>query len=175
MSSGMLDRVIWARLEQAGIPVEWAPSPNFGERLGVSKPGLVVMHYTALELDATLARLCDPGIEASTHFVIDRSGAVYALVSVEKRAWHAGRSDFRGITDVNSHSVGIDLVFVPDTDIKYSEEQYKTLKLLLAALRKQFRFKAQDVVGHEEVATPAGRKQDPGPAFDWEMVRGWIR
>ena len=86
-----------------------APSPNWNERqLPVS---MVVLHYTGMRTSAeALERMCDPAAEVSAHYMIDEDGTVIRLVNEEKRAWHAGRSSWRGVTDINSASVGIELV-----------------------------------------------------------------
>ena len=85
------------------------PSPNCDERaLPVS---MVVLHYTGMQSGAeALERLCDPEAKVSAHYLIDEDGSVAALVPEDRRAWHAGRSYWRGITDVNSASIGIELV-----------------------------------------------------------------
>ena len=85
------------------------PSPNWNERkLPIS---MVVLHYTGMPSAAeALARLIDPASEVSAHYFIDEDGTVTRLVPEDKRAWHAGRAYWRGITDVNSASIGIELV-----------------------------------------------------------------
>ncbi|MEY4721829.1 MAG: hypothetical protein RIQ46_1554, partial [Pseudomonadota bacterium] len=86
-----------------------APSPNWNERL--LPVTMVVLHYTGMEsADAALSRMCDPAAEVSAHYMIDEDGTVTQLVDEGKRAWHAGRSCWRGVRDVNSASVGIELV-----------------------------------------------------------------
>jgi N-acetyl-anhydromuramyl-L-alanine amidase AmpD len=131
----------------------------------------VVIHYTALEWAETVERLCSPAVDASTHFVIDRDGSVGQLVSVDRKAWHAGVSHLAGRDHVNEFSVGVDLVFVPGADSRYSDAQYRALGALLSALAAVFGISRDRVVGHDHVARPTGRKQDPGPAFDWARVR----
>ena len=85
------------------------PSPNWNERrLPVS---MVVLHYTGMRsADEALERMCDPAAEVSAHYMIDEDGTVIQLVDDEKRAWHAGKSYWRGETDINSASIGIELV-----------------------------------------------------------------
>ncbi|MEY4056021.1 MAG: hypothetical protein RL519_1356, partial [Pseudomonadota bacterium] len=85
------------------------PSPNWNERqLPVS---MVVLHYTGMEsAEAALERLCDEAAQVSAHYLIEEDGTVHRLVREDRRAWHAGKSLWRGITDVNSASVGIELV-----------------------------------------------------------------
>jgi N-acetylmuramoyl-L-alanine amidase len=82
------------------------PSPNWNARkLPVS---MLVLHYTGMPTaQEALDRMCDPAAEVSAHYMIDEGGTVSRLVAEDKRAWHAGRSYWRGITDINSASVGI--------------------------------------------------------------------
>ncbi len=85
------------------------PSPNFDERkLPVS---MIVIHYTGMcDAASALDRLTDPTSKVSSHYLIAEDGQIYRLVSETKRAWHAGKAHWRGIDDVNSASIGIELV-----------------------------------------------------------------
>jgi N-acetylmuramoyl-L-alanine amidase len=145
------------------------PSPNWDERaLPVS---MVVLHYTGMPTaDEALARMCDPAAKVSAHYMIDEDGTVTRLVDEDKRAWHAGRSFWRGISDVNSASVGIELVnpghewgYRPFTDL-----QMDALIPLLAAISDRHGVSAANVVGHSDVAPR--RKDDPGELFDWDRL-----
>jgi N-acetylmuramoyl-L-alanine amidase len=145
------------------------PSPNWDERaLPIS---MVVLHYTGMPSAAEAqARLTDPAAKVSAHYLIDEDGIVTQLVPEEKRAWHAGRSWWRGITDVNSASIGIELVN-PGHEFGYRpfpEAQMSSLLPLLADICWRRKIYPANVVGHSDVA-PA-RKQDPGELFDWEML-----
>ena len=146
-----------------------APSPNWNERqLPVT---MVVLHYTGMEsADAALARMCDPAAEVSAHYMIDEDGTVIQLVDEGKRAWHAGRSYWRGVRDVNSASVGIELVN-PGHEFGYRpfpEAQMEALIPLLSGIVDRHDVPRANVVGHSDIA-PA-RKQDPGELFDWEWL-----
>jgi len=143
------------------------PSPNFNARqLPVS---MVVLHYTGMETAAAaLERMCNPAAEVSAHYMIDEDGTVTQLVDEAHRAWHAGKSYWRGVTDVNSASVGIELVN-PGHEFGYRpfpEAQLEALLPLLADIVKRHDVPRANVVGHSDVA-PA-RKQDPGELFPWE-------
>lgn len=143
------------------------PSPNWNERkLPIS---MVVLHYTGMEsADAALERMCDPAAEVSAHYMIDEDGTVIGLVDEDKRAWHAGRAFWRGETDVNSASIGIELVN-PGHEFGYrpfTEAQVGALLPLLSDIVKRHDIPRANVVGHSDVA-PA-RKQDPGELFPWE-------
>ena len=85
------------------------PSPNFDERaLPVT---MIVLHYTGMpDCQGAIDRLTSPEAKVSAHYCIDEDGTVYRLVDEDKRAWHAGKSYWRGVTDVNSASVGIEIV-----------------------------------------------------------------
>lgn len=144
-------------------------SPNWNERkLPVS---MVVLHYTGMKTaEEALARLTDPKSEVSAHYLIDEAGVVTRLVREENRAWHAGRAYWRGITDVNSASVGIELVN-PGHEFGYRlfpQAQMEALIPLLADVIKRHKVPYANVVGHSDVA-PA-RKQDPGELFDWPLL-----
>lgn len=145
------------------------PSPNWNERqLPVS---MVVLHYTGMErAEAALAQLCDPAKEVSAHYLIEEDGAVHRLVREERRAWHAGRSCWRGVTDVNSASVGIELVN-PGHEFGYRpfpDAQMEALLPLLAGIVQRHDIPRANVVAHSDIA-PA-RKQDPGELFDWDLL-----
>lgn len=145
------------------------PSPNWNTRkLPVS---MVVLHYTGMESGtAALERLCDPAAEVSAHYMIDEDGTVTRLVDEDKRAWHAGRSYWRGETDLNSASVGIELVN-PGHEFGYRpfpDAQMEALLPLLADIVKRHGIAPVNVVGHSDIA-PA-RKTDPGELFDWDTL-----
>jgi N-acetylmuramoyl-L-alanine amidase len=144
-------------------------SPNWDERaLPIS---MVVLHYTGMQsAEEALERLCDPKAKVSAHYLIDEDGRVTALVPEDKRAWHAGRSYWRGNTDVNSASIGIELVN-PGHEWGYRpfpDAQMEALLPLLADIVGRHDIAPANVVGHSDVA-PA-RKEDPGELFDWEQL-----
>jgi N-acetylmuramoyl-L-alanine amidase len=144
-------------------------SPNWNERkLPIS---MVVLHYTGMQsAKEALERMCDPEAEVSAHYMIDEEGIVTNLVPEAKRAWHAGRSYWRGETDVNSASIGIELVN-PGHEFGYRpfpEAQMDALLPLLADIMDRHDIPRANVVGHSDIA-PA-RKQDPGELFDWERL-----
>ena len=145
------------------------PSPNWDERaLPVT---MAVLHYTGMRTGAeAIERLCDPQAKVSAHYVIEEDGTVIRLVPEDKRAWHAGRSYWRGVTDVNSASVGIEIVN-PGHEFGYrpfTDAQMDALCPLLADIVKRHDIPRANVVGHSDIA-PA-RKQDPGELFDWDLL-----
>jgi N-acetylmuramoyl-L-alanine amidase len=147
----------------------YTPSPNFNDRaVSVS---MVVLHYTGMPTGAeALERLLDPEAAVSAHYLIDEDGTVHAMVAEDKRAWHAGRSYWRGESDVNSASIGIELVN-PGHEWGYRpfpDAQMGALLPLLARIVKRHDVPRANVVGHSDIA-PA-RKDDPGELFDWDML-----
>ncbi|MEM6624059.1 MAG: N-acetylmuramoyl-L-alanine amidase [Pseudomonadota bacterium] len=147
------------------------PSPNHGERRGVARPDMVVLHYTGMQTaEAALARLCDPGPEVSAHYLIAEDGRLWQLVDEARRAWHAGVSRWGAITDVNSHAIGIELAN-PGHHLGYPpfpHPQIAVLEGLLAQILARWSIPPGRVVGHEHVAP--GRKIDPGERFDWARL-----
>lgn len=143
------------------------PSPNYTERRGGLRPSLVVIHYTAMQSCAEArARLCDPNVEVSAHWLISEAGEVEALVPEEMRAWHAGAGSWAGREDVNSQSIGIELAN-PSTH-PYPEPQMAALETLLKGILDRWQIPAHRVIGHSDMAP--GRKSDPGSRFDWQRL-----
>lgn len=106
-------------------------------------------------------------LRVSAHFLVDRQGEVTQFVDTEWKAWHAGQSRFRGSTDVNRFSVGIELE--GDEETPYEGAQYGSLARLLGAVVEAHPTITRDrIVGHEHVAP--GRKRDPGPLFSWQTL-----
>ena len=101
------------------------PSPNFGLRTEGTDIEFIILHYTAMSTENSLERLCDPVHEVSCHYLIDPSGFCYHIVEDNKRAWHAGKSYWRGYHDLNSRSLGIELVNSGNEN--YPEPQMKSL------------------------------------------------
>ncbi|HEX8622426.1 MAG TPA: N-acetylmuramoyl-L-alanine amidase [Allosphingosinicella sp.] len=146
-----------------------APSPNFDERsLPVS---MLVLHYTGMaDGHSAIARLRDPQSKVSAHYLVGEDGEVLRMVDEDKRAWHAGRAYWRGLTDVNGASIGIEIVN-PGHEFGYrpfAEAQMDALVPLVADIVGRYRIRPPYVVGHSDVA-PA-RKEDPGELFDWARL-----
>ena len=142
------------------------PSPNFGDRRGGAAVDLIVLHYTVLDCAEALARLCDPVAEVSAHYLIDRDGTVLSLVPESARAWHAGAGAWGGAGDVNSRSVGIELV--NSGAEPFPEAQMLALEDLLAKAMARHGLGPQSVIAHSDMAPE--RKSDPGPRFDWRRL-----
>ncbi|MGD9664397.1 MAG: N-acetylmuramoyl-L-alanine amidase, partial [Novosphingobium sp.] len=123
------------------------PSPNWNMRKAAIS--MVVLHYTGMRTgDEALERMCDPAAEVSAHYMIEEDGTVLRLVDEDKRAWHAGKALWRGIRDVNSASIGIELVN-PGHDWGYRpfpEAQIDALLPLLADIVKRHDIPRANVV-----------------------------
>ena len=144
-------------------------SPNHDERsLPVT---MLVLHYTGMQDAASaIARLTDPAAKVSSHYLVAEDGQIVRLVPEDRRAWHAGKSRWRGIGDVNSASIGIEIVN-PGHEFGYRpfpEAQMNALVPLIAEITKRHAIAPANVVGHSDVAPQ--RKRDPGELFDWELL-----
>ena len=146
-----------------------APSPNFDARTKV--PDMLVLHYTGMQSgDAALARLCDPEARVSSHYLVEEDGRIFRLVAEERRAWHAGRSFWKGEEGVNHASIGIEIVN-PGHEFGYRafpEAQVAAVIALVADIRTRWEIEDSRIIGHSDVA-PA-RKQDPGELFPWKRL-----
>ena len=142
------------------------PSSNYGLRKADTEIEFIILHYTAMSTEKSLERLCDPVHEVSCHYLIDPSGVCYQLVDDNKRAWHAGKSYWRGYHDLNSRSLGIELVNSGNED--YPEAQMKSLIKLLQHLIESLALNPKNILGHSDIA-PA-RKLDPGKWFNWQKL-----
>lgn len=157
-------------------------SPNFGPRPPGACIDLLVVHSISLppgryggdEVQRLFTNRLDwdahpyfgqiRGLEVSAHFYIRRDGALWQFVSADDRAWHAGASQWRGRANCNDDSVGVELEGLEGD--RFEDAQYDVLAGLAAALAD--RYPIAHVAGHEHIAP--GRKQDPGPGFDWRRL-----
>lgn len=162
-------------------------SPNFGPRPAGAEVTLAVIHSISLPpgefggdaIERLFANRLDwqahsyfktiQGIEVSAHFLIRRDGQLLQFVSCDFRAWHAGKSSWRGQEDCNDYSIGIELEGLEGG--LFEPAQYTSLARLLRALAR--RYSLGEVVGHEDVAP--GRKKDPGAGFEWRLLARSLR
>ncbi|MFA5593509.1 MAG: N-acetylmuramoyl-L-alanine amidase [Micavibrio sp.] len=142
-------------------------SPNFNERKGEGV-SLIVLHYTGMETARqAIERLTDPQSEVSAHYTVDEDGSIYRHVDEAMRAWHAGHSCWQGESDINSVSIGVELVN-PGHEWGYrpfTGAQMKALTALCKDVMARHGIEPENIVGHSDVA-PA-RKSDPGEYFPW--------
>lgn len=152
-------------------PVALHPSPNHGPRPRPASIDVLVLHYTGMESgEAALTRLCDPAAEVSAHYLVEEDGRVFQLVPEHRRAWHAGHAAWRGKGDVNSNSIGIEIVnpghawgYRP-----FPAPQIAALIPLCQGIIARHNIPAQNVVGHSDIAP--NRKEDPGELFPWRQL-----
>ena len=147
------------------------PSPNFGERKNVTAPDMIVLHYTGLaDAASAISRLCTAGTEVSAHYVVFEDGNIVQCVPESARAWHAGASSWAGDTDINSRSIGIEIVNrghvlgYPDFPIRQTAAVIALCKGII--LRREV--PAHRILAHSDVAP--GRKKDPGEKFPWRLL-----
>lgn len=143
-------------------------SPNFGHRRGGAKPSIILLHYTGMESgEAAETWLCAPESEVSCHYVVHEDGRIVQLVHEAERAWHAGQSSWQGNPDVNSASIGVEIINpghafgYPD----FPKEQIAAVIELCRAIGKRHNIRPERVLAHSDVAP--GRKIDPGEKFPW--------
>lgn len=150
-----------------------SPSPNHNERPAGDAVSCLVVHYTGMQSGAAaLQRLVDPAAAVSAHYLIEEDGLIYRLVDEERRAWHAGRSLWGGRDDINSVSVGIELVN-PGHQWGYRAfppAQMQSFIRLAREIIGRHRILPERILGHSDVAPD--RKEDPGELFDWAWCAG---
>lgn len=145
------------------------PSPNFNDRQG--SVDILLLHYTGMKSGKeALDRLCDPAAQVSAHYLIEEDGRIFQLVAEEKRAWHAGRSHWAGESDINSRSIGIEIVN-PGHEFGYRAfppQQIGAVIALSKEILPRWAIPAARVLGHSDVAPL--RKEDPGELFPWRQL-----
>ena len=144
------------------------PSPNRDARK--QAVDMIVLHYTAQSAEDARARLCDPLARVSSHYLVYEDGHIDQLVPERLRAWHAGVSSWEGERDINSRSVGIEIVH-PGHDGGYPDFPRPQIDAVIALCRDivaRHKIRADRVVAHSDIA-PA-RKQDPGEKFPWDRL-----
>jgi len=142
---------------------QWRPSPNHGPR----KANYVVLHHTSSDtLERAFATLTSPSAQVSSHYLIGRDGRTLQLVDEDRRAWHAGESYWGGHTDINSASIGIELV--NNGKEPFAPAQIKALLALLADIQNRHKIPHANILGHADVAP--GRKADPSAHFPWRQL-----
>jgi len=147
------------------------PSPNFDERTGVERPDILLLHYTGMRsCTEAVARLTDAAARVSAHYTVDEDGTAYAHVPEHLRAWHAGVSSWRGASDINARSIGIEIVN-PGHEFGYRPFPDAQIEAVIALGREivaRHRVPQRNIIGHSDVAP--GRKTDPGGLFPWKRL-----
>nr|WP_245314511.1 N-acetylmuramoyl-L-alanine amidase [Labrys sp. WJW] len=148
-------------------------SPNHGERLDPVSPALLILHYTGMPDGAlALARLSDPASQVSCHYLVDEDGRIVQMVPETRRAWHAGQANWEGMADINSRSIGIEIVN-PGHEWGYRDfpaAQMTAVKALCRDIVSRHGIRPYHVLGHSDIAPL--RKTDPGERFDWAGLAG---
>ncbi|WP_026261505.1 N-acetylmuramoyl-L-alanine amidase [Kiloniella laminariae] len=143
-------------------------SPNFGPRPKGQKPDMLLLHYTGMKTGGdALQRLCDPAAQVSAHYLVEENGDILRLVEEDQRAWHAGVSCWAGDSDINSCSIGIEIVN-PGHEWGYRAfpaPQMRAVTQLCLAILSRHQIPAERILAHSDVAPL--RKEDPGELFDW--------
>jgi len=146
-------------------------SPNFNKRKKGTSVNFVILHYTAFkDSNKALKHLCEKKNNVSAHFLINKSGKIYYLVNTCNRAWHAGKSYWKGFSDINSISIGIELDNSGHHNIfeNYTSLQIKSLIELLTNISISFAINKHNILGHSDIAPY--RKIDPGEKFPWKKL-----
>jgi N-acetylmuramoyl-L-alanine amidase len=148
-----------------------APSPNFGERAGGRSPDILLLHYTGMETaDGALKWLRAPESQVSCHYFVHEDGRVDQLVREADRAWHAGKSFWKGEVDINSASIGIEIANAghPGGLPDFPEAQVNAVIELCLDCGRRWKIAPERVLAHSDVAPI--RKVDPGEKFPWNRL-----
>lgn len=146
-------------------------SPNFGPRVGVSAPDMIILHYTGMATgEGAESWLCNPESEVSSHYLVHEDGRIVQMVRESDRAWHAGRASWKGVADINSRSVGIEIVnpghFLGYPD--FADAQIEAVIGLCAGICARHGIPRERILAHSDVSP--GRKIDPGEKFPWDRL-----
>jgi N-acetylmuramoyl-L-alanine amidase len=155
----------------SSIASDVIPSPNHGERSPGRMPDMILLHYTGMpDAEGALARLCTAGTDVSAHYVVLEDGRIVQCVPEAKRAWHAGIASWAGEDDINSCSIGVEIVN-RGHDWGYPEFPLRQIAAVIALCRGimlRRNVPAHRVLAHSDVAP--SRKKDPGEKFPWHSL-----
>ncbi|WP_203291722.1 N-acetylmuramoyl-L-alanine amidase [Maricaulis parjimensis] len=184
-------------------PAPFRQTPNISRGRTIT-PQYLVIHYTAgSSFDSSVDWLTNPDAQASAHLVIGRDGEIMQLADFNARTWHAGKSSWRGLSGLNSHSIGIELdnagilTKTPDGWRSAFQKTYPEADGMEAAhkngggMRGWHRYTLNQIEALVAIGSALvreyglkdvighddiapNRKSDPGPAFPMEMVRSRI-
>jgi N-acetylmuramoyl-L-alanine amidase len=151
--------------------VEVRPSPNHGERRDGRQPDMIILHYTGMPTaEAALDWLTVSESEVSSHYMVFENGRVVQLVPEARRAWHAGKSFWKGETDINSCSIGIEIANAghPGGLPDFPGLQIEAVTALCQDILSRNFIPTERVLAHSDVAPI--RKVDPGEKFPWDQL-----
>ena len=148
-------------------------SPNYSKKTRKKgKIRFLIIHYTGMQsVRASINRLTNPKHKVSCHYLIDRKGKIFQMVEDDKIAWHAGKSKWQKLTNLNNSSIGIELVNKGHRFgyQKFPRKQINILAKLCIKLRKKYKIKNRFILGHSDIAPL--RKSDPGEKFPWPELK----
>ena len=147
-------------------------SISFGKRRKGTSIKYIIIHYTAIvDYKEALEFLCDKKNKVSSHFFISKNGKIYYLVDMKKRAWHAGKSFWKDVEDINSYSIGIELDNSGHHNNfeNYPSKQIISLIKLIKNITKKYNIGIMNILGHSDVSPY--RKIDPGEKFPWKILK----
>ncbi len=164
------------------LVAELCPSPNHGERIGFAAPDMILLHYTGAPTGEqreawladpggqALAWLVNPAANVSAHYLVHEDGRIVQLVSEARRAWHAGLASWRGVSDINSCSIGIEIVNLGHEAglPSFPPAQIAAVIALCKSAMSRHGIAPRRVLAHSDVAP--GRKVDPGERFPWDVL-----
>jgi N-acetylmuramoyl-L-alanine amidase len=147
-------------------------SPNYSNKTRrIRDIKYVVIHYTGMQSEIeSLKRLKNIKSKVSCHYFINYKGVVAQMVMDQKVAWHAGKSRWKNFINLNDNSIGIELV---NKGHEFGYENFSNLQIkslidLCKALKKKYKIKKENFLGHSDIAPL--RKLDPGEKFPWEKL-----
>lgn len=127
----------------------------------------LIIHYTEMNFDDALSKLCDSTANVSAHYIIKKSGQIYQLVGDFYRAWHCGLSCWKKDYAINDSSIGIELDNLGTEEFQL--EQINSLLELLKLLQNKYNIARENILGHSDISPE--RKIDPGLYFDWNLLK----
>jgi N-acetylmuramoyl-L-alanine amidase len=155
----------------SSIASDVIPSMNYGERNKGRLPDMILLHYTGMpDVEGAIAQLCTAGTDVSAHYIVLEDGRIVQCVPEAKRAWHAGLASWAGEEDINSCSIGVEIVN-RGHDWGYPEFPLRQTAAVIALCRGimlRRNVPSHRVLAHSDVA-PA-RKKDPGEKFPWHSL-----
>jgi len=155
-----------APVAKGGAPpkpaIRWVGSPHFNNRRRPDDITAIIIHSTANNsLEGVVNWFNNPSAKVSAHYTIGKDGEIVQHVQDIHRAWHAGRSVWKGRNSCNDYTIGIELVNLNDGADPYPEAQHQANVALCAYLAHKYNITVDDIIGHVDIAIPPGRKSDP--------------
>ncbi len=164
IESELLRELALDRPDFAGATLD--PSPNFGPRRDGKVPAFLILHYTGLATaEEAVQVLKSPDMEVSAHYLVHEDGRIVQMVSEKARAWHAGKSFWKGETDINSASIGIEIVNPGNLEDypPFKDAQIDAVIRLCRDICERYTIKPENILAHSDIAP--SRKTDPGHNF----------